>query len=232
MSAHAIVDSHIHLYPRTELSSLAWCNEGHPLHNQYSIKEYLEATKELSNISNQQLRGFVFVETDRKSSVETEAGWEEPLRELDWIKRIADGAPRSGEGHEPQHAHLCLGIILWAPLPSGFEAMSRYIDKAKDRAGSTWQLVRGYRYLVQDKPPKTMLSDEFINSLRWLGRSKYAFDLGVDARSGGLWQLREAVEMIRRAHEEQPEDEKVTVVISKEPSDTESVDKIPDPDGP
>ncbi|KAI4173765.1 MAG: hypothetical protein LQ343_002768 [Gyalolechia ehrenbergii] len=217
MSPHDIVDSHIHLYPRNELQSLVWCKEGHPLHDQYSVQEYLEASKELRRVSDQRLRGFVFIETDRKSSVETEAGWEEPLRELDWIKRIADGTPRSGEGHGPQHAHLCLGIVLWAPLPSGSEAMSRYVARAKDRAGSTWQLVKGFRYLVQDKLPGTMLSNGLIDSLKWMGRNGYAFDLGVDARSGGSWQLPEAVEMIEKAHDEASEENKVVVVISKNP---------------
>lgn len=218
MAVHAIVDSHIHLYPRSEVHSLAWCNEGHPLHGQHSIDEYLKATQDLSHVSAQQLQGFIFVETDRKSCPETEAGWDEPLHELEWIKRIADGSPRPGEGHSPQHAHLCLGIVPWAPLPSGSEAMSRYIRKAKERAGSTWQLVKGFRYLVQDKPSGTMLTSRFVDSLRWMGRNHYAFDLGVDARSGGLWQLREAVEMIGKAHEGLPEQEKATIVISTDAS--------------
>lgn len=92
--------------------------------------------------------------------------------------------------------------------------MARYVDRAKSRAGSTWQLVKGFRYLVQDKPAGTMLSDGFIDSLRWMGRNGYAFDLGVDARSGGLWQLTEAVEMIERAHKAVAEEDKVAVVIS------------------
>lgn len=216
MSAYAIVDSHVHLYPHAEVSSLAWCNEQHPLYGQYSIDEYLRATRDLSDVahSTHNLQGFVFIETDRKSSLETESGWEEPLRELDWIKRIADGAPRPGEGHSPQHAPLCLGIVPWAPLPSGSEVMSTYVQKAADQLDSTWRLVKGFRYLVQDKPAGTMLTDPFIDSLKWLGRNGYAFDLGVDARSGGLWQLREAVEMIRKAHEGEPESKKVTIVIS------------------
>ncbi len=216
MSAYAVVDSHIHLYPHAEVSSLAWCNEQHPLYGQYSIDEYLRATRELSDVANSthNLQGFIFIETDRKSSLETENGWEGPLRELDWIKRVADGAPRPGEGHSPQHARLCLGIVPWAPLPSGSDAMSTYVQKAADRLGSTWRLVKGFRYLVQNKPAGTMLTEPFIDSLKWMGRNGYAFDLGVDARSGGLWQLREAVEMIRKAHEGEPEGRRVTIVIS------------------
>ncbi|KAL8943166.1 MAG: hypothetical protein Q9216_001220 [Gyalolechia sp. 2 TL-2023] len=214
MPPNDIVDSHIHLYPRNQLQSLAWCHEGHPLHDQYSVEEYLEASRELRNVADQRLRGFVFIETDRKPSSETEAGWEEPLRELDWIKRVADGTPRSGEGHDLQHAHLCLGIVLWAPVPSGSEVMSRYVNRAKDRAGNTWQLVKGFRYLVQDKPPGVMMSNGFIDSLRWMGCNGYTFDLGVDARSGGLWQLSEAVGMIERAHGGVSEENKVVVVIN------------------
>ncbi|KAL8735317.1 MAG: hypothetical protein Q9166_000862 [cf. Caloplaca sp. 2 TL-2023] len=208
-----IVDSHIHLYPGTEVRSLAWCHEGHPLDDQHSVLEYLEATGDLKKASNQKLRGFIFIETDRKNNLETEAGWDEPLRELDWIKRIADGKPRFGEGHEPQHADLCLGVVLWAPLPSGADAMQRYVQRVKDRAGKMWPLVKGFRYLVQDKPPRTVLGDGFIESLRWMGRNGFAFDLGVDARSGGLWQLREAVEMIDKAHHGLPEDQRVRIII-------------------
>ncbi|KAL9601818.1 MAG: hypothetical protein Q9219_002308 [cf. Caloplaca sp. 3 TL-2023] len=215
MTNQAIIDSHIHLYPSAELQSLAWCPESHPLHKQYSIEEYLSATQDLRTHSAHTLKGFIFIETDRKSSLEeAEAGWEEPLRELDWIKRIADGFPREGEGHGPQHAQLCLGIVLWAPLPLGPEGLARYVDRVKERAGRTWQLVKGFRYLVQDKPAGTMLGDGFVESLRWMGRNGYVFDLGVDARRGGIWQLSEAVEMIEKAHEGAVDEEKVVVVIN------------------
>ncbi|KAL8826289.1 MAG: hypothetical protein Q9170_007461 [Blastenia crenularia] len=213
MPAIDIVDSHVHLFPRTELQSLPF-KEGHPLHGQYSIEEYLEAVNDLKRVSNQTLRGFIFIETDRKSPLDSEAGWDGALCEVDWIKRVVDGSPRSGEGHGPHHAHLCLGIVLWAPLPSGAKGMAGYVDAAKSRAGNTWQLVKGFRYLVQERPPGTMSSDRFIDSLRWMGRNDYAFDLGIDARSGGIWQLNEATEMIQRAHGGMAEKEKVVVVIN------------------
>ena len=213
-----IVDSHIHLYPGAEVDRLAWCTEDHPLRGQHSVEDYLEATRDLRAASNQKLRGFIFIETDRKSQLETDAGWDEPLHELEWIKRIADGKPRSGEGHESQHAHLCLGVVLWAPLPSGADAMQRYMNRVEDCAGHMLPLVKGFRYLVQDKPPETMLGVRFIESLRWMGRNGLAFDLGVDTRSGGVWQLKEAVEMIEKAHDGLPSDQRVTIVISKKRS--------------
>ncbi|KAI4246620.1 MAG: hypothetical protein LQ352_006368 [Teloschistes flavicans] len=170
--------------------------------------------RNLDAIPDGKLRGFIFVETDRKSHIQDEVGWDEPLRELDWIKRVADGTPRPGEGHEIQHGRLCLGIVLWAPVPSGAAAMQAFAQKAARRAGSTWQRVKGFRYLVQDKPRGTMLCDGFVEALRWMGHHKYAFDLGVDTRSGGPWQLDEAVEMISRAHEGLAEDQRVTIVIN------------------
>lgn len=63
-----------------------------------------------------------------------------------------------------------------------------------------------------------MLQPRFIEGLRWLGEQGYSFDLGVDQRSGGLWQLDEAIEMVHRAHNGLPEDKKVTVVISTAPA--------------
>lgn len=81
--------------------------------------------------------------------------------------------------------------------------------------GEVWAKVRGVRYLVQDKPAGTMLQDGFVGSLRWLGRLGLTFDLGVDARSGGLGQLREAVEMMGRVYEGVTDRrEAVTIIIS------------------
>ncbi|KAI4269491.1 MAG: hypothetical protein LQ337_007246 [Flavoplaca oasis] len=210
-----IVDSHVHLYPGAEAESLAWCTEGHPLYSQHSVEDYLEATKDLKTVYSHKLRGFIFVETDRKSHTETETGWKEPLRELEWIRRVVDGKPRSGEGHTSQHAQLCLGVVLWGPLPSGPDVMQRYLNRVQGRAGSMFSLVNGFRYLVQDKPRGTMLDGNFIASLRWMGQSGFAFDLGIDTRSGGIWQLEEAAAMIEKAHDGVPDYQKVKIVISK-----------------
>jgi L-rhamnono-1,4-lactonase len=46
-----------------------------------------------------------------------------------------------------------------------------------------------------------MLGQGFIDGLKYLGSRGLTFDLGVDARQGGLWQLREAVEMMKRIYE-------------------------------
>lgn len=135
--------------------------------------------------------------------------------EVDWLKRIALGTPKEGEGHTEAHKKLCLAIIPWAPLPSGADILARYVKEVEKHAEGSFSKIRGFRYLVQDKPRGVMLQNGFIEGLKWLGKKGYVFDLGVDQHSGGRWQLEEAVEMIEKAHEGVPEDEKVTFIISE-----------------
>lgn len=209
-----IIDSHIHLYPESEVDSLSWCSPSNPLYGQRSIAEYKEASK-----SAPSLLGFIFVETDRKNDLETGkaygSGWEAPLQEVSWLKRIALGQPKDGEGHTADDKKLCLGIIPWAPLPSGAEVMEKYLDKVKEEAGDAWPKVKGFRYLLQDKPNGTMLAEDFIDSLKLLGRRGFAFEVGIDQHKRGKKQLDEVVEMIDRAHDGIEEDKKVTFILSK-----------------
>ena len=75
--------------------------------------------------------------------------------------------------------------------------------------------MKGFRYLLQDKPNGTALSDDFIEGLKLLGRKKFVFDLGVDQHKRGRIQLEEAVEMIDRAHDGVDEEDKVVFILSK-----------------
>uniref|UniRef100_L2G2X9 Amidohydrolase family protein n=1 Tax=Colletotrichum fructicola (strain Nara gc5) TaxID=1213859 RepID=L2G2X9_COLFN len=139
-----------------------------PLAKQHSVSDYVAATGSPPN-----LKGFIFLETDRKHDLEAgvkdASGWEFPLMEVSWLRRIAEGKPRDGEGHGEEHKDLCLGIIPWAPLPSGAEAMQKYLDHVKEVAGEhVWPKIRGFRYLLQDKPHGTGLTDDFIDSLKLL----------------------------------------------------------------
>lgn len=212
--SYPIIDSHIHLFPESELDTLAWNTPSNPLYKQHSLDEYTAAASSASS-----LEGFIFLETDRKNDLKSGelngSGWEMPLKEVSWLKRIALGQPREGEGHTVEHAKLCKAIIPWAPIPSGEEALERYVKEVEKEAEESWGLVKGFRYLVQNKEKGTMLSEGFIEGLRWLGRKGFVFDLGVDLHSGGKWQLEEATEMMEKAHEGVEEGEKVTVVISE-----------------
>ncbi|CAG7994463.1 unnamed protein product [Penicillium salamii] len=202
MSKPQIIDSHIHLFPASHLNTLSWHSPSNPLGAQHSVNEYRQA-------NNSQVRGFIFLETDRISSL-TPPNWTHALDEVSFLARIAQGTPVPGEGHNPQDKDLCLGIIPWAPVPSGTDELARYLDLVRERSGQSWGAVRGVRYLVQDKAAGTMLEEGFLEALRYLGKQGLTFDLGVDARSGGLGQLREAVRMMERVNE----GDGVTIIIN------------------
>ncbi|CZT08445.1 uncharacterized protein RAG0_13526 [Rhynchosporium agropyri] len=210
---YPIIDSHIHLFPSSELETLAWCSPSNPLASQHSVSEYKTATG-----SPASLEGYILLETDRKYSLELGAkdgsGWEMPLMEVEFFKRIALGTPKEGEGHAKEDAKSCLAIIPWAPVPSGEEVLERYVKEVERCAGESFGKVKGFRYLMQEKPRGTMLTEEFVSGLKWLGSKGFVFDVGVDQHSGGKWQLEEAVEMIEKAHEGVPEDEKLTFIIN------------------
>jgi len=218
-----VIDSHIHLFPESELDTLSWCHKDHPLAKQFSLEEYrkagtttsMPASSSADATPKKHLRGFIFVETDRKNGGDG-TDWAGPLAEVRWLRRIVEGEPKPGEGHTEDDADLCLAVIPWAPLPAGPEAVERYVREARDAAGpATWARVRGFRYLLQDKPAGTMLTDAFVGSLKLLGRRRMVFELAVDQHRRGRAQLEEAVEMIDRAHDGVDEAEKVVVVISK-----------------
>ncbi|OTB09010.1 hypothetical protein M426DRAFT_316300 [Hypoxylon sp. CI-4A] len=208
-----IIDAHIHLWPRSELETLAWNKPEHPLYEQRSLEEYKEATAAESSTPR-----FIFIEADRKNDIEAGekdgSGWEHPLAEVSWVRRIIAGEPTEGQGHTKEDASLCAAYVPWAPLPSGAAKMEEYLDRVKQEAGESWSKVRGFRYLLQDKPNGTMLQDKFIESLKLLGRRGFVFDLGVDQHNRGRAQLEEVVEMIDRAHDGVPEEERVTIIIN------------------
>ncbi|KAG7288591.1 hypothetical protein NEMBOFW57_004944 [Staphylotrichum longicolle] len=160
-----IIDSHIHLYPSTELASLAWCHPTHPLHAQRSVAEFHAATGSPPNLA-----GFLFVETDRQPTAAA-ADFAGPLQEIAFMRRLATGDPRPGEGHTPADAKLCLGFVPWAPMTLGARGRRRL--EGISRAGGweeTWSRVKGWRYLLQDKENGTGLGEGFIEGLKVLLR--------------------------------------------------------------
>jgi L-rhamnono-1,4-lactonase len=205
--SHPIIDSHIHLYPASELQTLAWCTPSHPLGSQKSISDYRKATGD-------KVSGFVFLETDRKNA--DSQSWTDPLAEISWLRRIVTDSPREGEGHAAGDGKLCLGIVPWAPVNLGGGKVEEYLKQAEEVAGpETWRRVKGFRYLLQDKPDGTGLTSEFVEGLKVLGRKGFVFDLGVDQHRRGKRQLDEAVELVDRAHEGVPEEEKVVFILSE-----------------
>lgn len=203
-----IIDSHIHLYPGSEASSLAWYDPESSLAGQRSVEEFRAAAGSPPNLA-----GFIMVEADRKN--DNSKDWTAPLQEIAWMSRIATGQPRPDEGHSAEDAGLCLALVPWAPMSRGPQELEKYLAEAEKAAGPAWAKVKGFRYLLQDKPSGTALSDAFIASLKLLGRKGYVFEVGVDQHRRGRSQLEEAVEMIDRAHEGVEEEEKVVFVLSE-----------------
>lgn len=223
-----ILDSHIHLFPASELPNLAWNAPGHPLWHPHTPAEYRRATAPASDL----LAGYVFLETDRRvdeSAADENAGWEHPLREVGYLARIAAGRPAPGEeqashkagGDGDDDVRLCRGIVPWAPVAAGEAALGRYLDAARatcerEGDGAVWgRRVRGFRYLLQDKPDGTMLGADFVAGVRLLGRRGFAFDVGVDTHRRGRQQLEECVGLVERAHEGLPTEEKVVFILSE-----------------
>ncbi|KAL2175749.1 uncharacterized protein P884DRAFT_204984 [Thermothelomyces heterothallicus CBS 202.75] len=222
-----IIDSHIHLYPSSEVSSLAWCTPDHPLAGQRSVSEFLAAATTGSSSSSSSspadpsggggggvpLAGFVVVEVDRKNDGSRD--WAGPLQEVAWMRRLVTGQPRPGEGHSAEDARLCLGLVPWAPVASGPAELGRYLEEAEKEAGpETWRRVKGFRYLLQDKENGVALEEGFIEGLKLLGRKGFAFEVGIDQHRRGRVQLEQAVEMIDRAHEGVEEEDKVVFILN------------------
>lgn len=193
-----IIDSHIHLYAASHLRNLAWApslTDGHVLKTQNSVAEYRAATQ-----SQPSLAGFVFIETDRKSSL-SDTDWQHAIEEIEFLRRIKSGVPVEGEGHTPEDKDLLLGAVAWAPVATDEPALDRYLEQAQTAQDfrSSDGLVRGFRYLLQDKPKGHMLESEMWKGLLLLEQAGCkTFDLGVDFRQGGHWQLTEAVQMLQK----------------------------------
>lgn len=193
------IDSHIHLYAAKHIPDLAWTGElpaDHPLSRQNSVSEYRAATS-----APQNLKGFIFLETDRKSSLDPDH-WDHALDEVSFLDRIVRDSPFPGEGYGNKDGSLVKAIVPWAPVPLGPKGLSAYMAKLRERCGDdTWKRVRGVRYLLQDKSMEVMRSENLANGLRWLGERSFTFDLGVDARSVGMEQLQEAVKLLERVYQ-------------------------------
>lgn len=189
-----IIDSHIHLFAESHLSRLSWAGDlpaDHVLKRAHTVEVYKRASSAARNLA-----GFVFVETDRLSGLSDDQ-WEDALAEAAFLARVATGQPEPNEGHEAGDSKLVLGVVPWAPIPAGRQALERYVNKIWALyPGSFRKKVKGFRYLLQDKAPKVMLQDDFIDGLVWLGETNLSFDLGIDARQAGLFQLEEACQMM------------------------------------
>lgn len=76
-------------------------------------------------------------------------------------------------------------------------------------------MLKGFRYLVQDKPQGAILKKEFVEAMEWTWKKGLVVEIGVDVRSGGIWQLQEAVEAIESIVKQDVPENVGAFVISK-----------------
>lgn len=225
MPPQRIIDSHVHIIPSSAANSTshAWLHPSHPLARQWSVADYL-ATSSPSNPhhppsrGSYDLRGFIYVETDRAvgpTHLRPSQRWQHPLSELRHLRSVVEG--------DAEESASLLGIVPWAPVDQGARALEEYLSLAEEVAGPrTWRRVKGFRYLVQGMKQRAefeavVLGDAFVEGLRLLGRRGYVFDVGVDQRQGGVWQLEIFLECVRRARRGVPNAQTATLVLSKPP---------------
>ncbi|GAB1741077.1 hypothetical protein NU219Hw_g6326t1 [Hortaea werneckii] len=221
MSPPTIIDSHIHLWPQETSNEQghAWMTPGMPLAKPHLLKHYQSASKNTDRQeANVEVRGVVYIETDvRYDSPESGdlATWAKgPLDEILFLRSIFEG--KYGE----QDRKILLGLVPWAPIDQPTSVLEEYLTLAKDMAGPVaWPRIKGFRYLLQAMTEPTtfeklVFGDHFIANLKLLGKRGLSFDIGVDQRSGGTWQLQAVAKAMEMAHDGVPENEKVTFVIN------------------
>ncbi|KAI6810977.1 hypothetical protein KC340_g11450 [Hortaea werneckii] len=221
MSRPTIIDSHIHLWPQETSNEQghAWMTLGMPLAKPHLLKDYQRASKITDGQeANVEVRGVVYIETDVRYDSPGSgdlATWAKgPLDEILFLRSIVEG--KYGE----QDSKMLLGLVPWAPIDQPTSVFDEYLTLAKDMAGPVaWPRIKGFRYLLQAMTDpttfeKVVFGDNFIANLKLLGKRGLSFDIGVDQRSGGTWQLQAVAKAMEMAHDSVPENERVTFVIN------------------
>lgn len=222
-----LLDSHVHLWPGTDANheSHSWMKAGDHLAKRYSIQEYLTATDKHDFVTS--VAGIVYVETDRTVIEDADAdvtSWAaEPLKEIAFLRRIVEGTPLPEDGFTKETTHVLKGIVAWAPLDRPLPDLLQYMSTAKEIAGEkTWHAIKGFRFLLQGIKDEARFrqildptSSSFIALLKFLGPRGLTFDVGVDQRQGGVWQLEHIAEALVRAHEGIKARDRTTFILSK-----------------
>lgn len=223
MARLPIIDSHIHLWPESASNpeGHGWMSEGDLLAKQHILSDYYRAAHQDGfDATAPEVKGVVYVETDRhlETSRDQPLGvWaRQPVEEIRFLRSIVEGQ------YGQRDSRTLLGIVAWAPMDQGAKVFEDWLQLAEQTAGAeTWSRIKGFRFLLQgitdrQKFESLVFSDEFITilrSFRSAGRS-YSFDVGVDAHSGGVWQLEALVKVIERVNEGTENEEKVIFVLS------------------
>ncbi|VEU22881.1 DEKNAAC103957 [Brettanomyces naardenensis] len=133
-----------------------------------------------------QPRGAIFIEADVKT---TDDDWQPAIDEYKMV--AVESTANQG----------LVGIIPWAPLNLGRSDLEKFhLEILAAGTPHSNSLVKGYRYLLQDKPDGAMLDEKFIDALNWLGEKGLVFDLGIDFHRRGAKQLNEFITLLGKCH--------------------------------
>lgn len=217
MAPRAIIDSHIHLWPQSMSNEdgHSWMTPGMPLAKEHVLSDYYKASQQDDTT---EVEGVIYVETDvryENPSDDLKTWAKGPLDEIKFLRAIVEG--EYGE----QDSKTLLGIVAWAPMDQPTSVLKEWLRLAEETAGpETWSRVKGFRFLLQAITDRLQFeslvqSEAFLSNLKLLGKEGFSFDIGVDQRSGGAWQLGAIARTISEAHADVPSDEeKVTVILN------------------
>lgn len=153
----------------------------------------------------------------------------EPLNELRFLRRIVQGTPEDAQtdGFEAGDGAQMKGIVAWAPLHLSPFLLNLYLQVAEAVAGpETWARVVGFRFLLQGIRDEGELryqvgKEAWLRNMVALGRGRggrgWSFDIGVDTRSGGVWQVECIADMVERVREIESEEgsSRTNFILSK-----------------
>lgn len=221
MPAQPIIDSHVHFWPEESSNENAhpWMTPGMPLAKQHLLVDYCTISKQDEPRGQGAIgpKGIIYIETDRRYETPNDdvSKWATgPLDEISFLQKVTEG--KYGDKDD----EILLGIVLWAPLDQPLEVLKAYVKLAEERMDSrAWRRVKGFRFLLQailDKAKfeKLVFGDNFVGNLKWLGKQGFSFDIGVDQRSGGSWQLGAISRAMELAHAGVPEPQKTYFIVN------------------
>ncbi|PUU79834.1 hypothetical protein B9Z19DRAFT_1174655 [Tuber borchii] len=190
-------------FPATKENNLIirlFRKEENTLYEENSILEYPSSIPP-SKLTN--FKGFVFIEVDRrytipfdeaiskKDTVALKKAWEWPLEEFEFVYGLSKTDP---------HGKYTLGIVPWASMNLGASAVERFYELLGiegDGSAERKRMMKGFRYIVQDEPSGAIGGVKFPEGMGWMWKKGLVVEIGLDSRSGGLWQLEEAVKAIQ-----------------------------------
>lgn len=181
---YSIVDSHVHLIASGR--PLWKWQEPHPLSGDFRLAEYCNEDENTER-DRFSVEGLVWIEADSPYTLDLGLdGVRTPIAECAFV--VEESRSRPG---------YIKAMIPWAPIAWGTR-LGEYVDALQTAVGDDFARVKGFRFLLQDKPRGTMLAAEFVEGLQWVDARDYVFEWGIDMHNGGLWQFEESLQVFRQ----------------------------------